>query len=190
MPQPIVLDLETQFKFQEVGYDVKKLKISVVGIYNYANNNYLTYREDELPQLFNLLEHASFIIGFNIRKFDMMVLSSYYHGNTSQFQLLDILEEVEKSLGHRLALDDLVRASLGFKKSGHGLLAIEHFREGRWDELCKYCLSDVKATKELYEFGLKNKKLFFQTHHGKREIKISFERNKKEATAVSLSLPF
>src|SRR3989338_6947706 len=104
MTYPIVLDLETQHKFQDVGYDVKKLKVSVVGVLDYGTQQYKTYRENELSHLFPVLEHASQIIGFNIRKFDLPVLAPYYLGNVEQFHMLDILEEIEKKLGHRLAL--------------------------------------------------------------------------------------
>lgn len=189
MTHPIVLDLETQNKFQDVGYDHKKLLVSVCGIYDYATDTYRTYMENELAEVFKLFEHASAIIGFNIRKFDLPVLSPYYVGDIMQFQMLDIMEEVEKVLGHRLALDDLARATMDVKKSGHGLLAIDYFREGKWEELKSYCLSDVKVTKDLYEYGKKFKKLFFLSHKGKIEIPISFELQTPPST-VTLSLPF
>lgn len=190
MSYPIVLDLETQNKFQDVGYDVKKLKVSVVGVFDYATQQYKIYREDELSKLFPVLEHASEIIGFNIRKFDLPVLAPYYLGNVEQFHMLDILEEIEKALGHRLALDDVVRSTLGLKKTGHGLLAIDYFRDGKWKELEEYCLSDVKITKEIYEYGKQHGKLYYETHRGKREIPVRFQQLKQEPTAVSLSLPF
>src|SRR3989338_9207037 len=104
MAHPIVLDLETQHKFQDVGYDVKKLKVSVVGVYVYATEQFKISREEELSILFPVLEHASQIIGFNTRKFDLPVLAPSYLGNVEQFHMLDILEEIEKKLGHRLAL--------------------------------------------------------------------------------------
>ena len=48
MSKPIVFDLETQFLFQEVGHDPKKLKVSVVGIYDYADSQYSVNLEKEL----------------------------------------------------------------------------------------------------------------------------------------------
>lgn len=35
MAKPVVLDLETQYSFSEKGKDPRKLKVSVVGIYDY-----------------------------------------------------------------------------------------------------------------------------------------------------------
>lgn len=190
MGNPIVLDLETQHSFQEVGFDHRKLKVSVVGVYDYGKDEYKIYRENELGKLFTVLEHTPLIIGFNINKFDLPVLSPYYVGNILQFQTLDLLEEVEKSLGFRVALDDLARATLGTKKSGHGFLAIDYFRNGEWEKLEKYCLDDVRVTKELYEYGKKEGKFYFQTHNGKREITVALSKNSASKSTVSLSLPF
>lgn len=187
---PIVLDLETQHSFQEMGNDPKKLKISVVGIYEYAANEYKAFREEEFAQLFPKLEKASMLVGFNINKFDLPVLSPYYLGNTSQFHTLDILDEVEKKLGFRVALDDLAKATLGTQKSGHGLVAIDYFRKGEWDKLVNYCLDDVRITKDLYEYGLKNGKIYFNDFRGKKEIPVNFEKEVSSESSVSLSLPF
>ncbi len=190
MSHPIVLDLETQYTFQEVGYDPAKLKVSVVGIYDYKTDKYRAYRENEFPELFSVIEHASLLIGFNIKKFDLPVLAPYYLGDIMQFPTLDILEKVEKSLGFRASLDNLSQATLGVKKNGHGFLAIDYFHKGEWDKLEEYCLHDVKMTKELYEFGKKEGKLYFQTQTGKKEVPISFGDEKTSQSAISLSLPF
>lgn len=190
MSQPVVLDIETKHTFQEVGFDHEKLQVSVAGLYDYENDEYRAYLESELPLFFNKLEHASFVIGFNSNKFDLPVLSPYYIGKVDQFPSLDILEEVEKYLGYRVALDDLARATLNIKKSGHGFLAIEYFRKGEIDKLKEYCLDDVRITKELYEYGKKHGKLYIQTHRGDREISVNFEKRDSSKNHVSLSLPF
>lgn len=189
MSAPIVLDLETQKSFYEVGHDPKKLKVSVAGIYDYATDQYKIYRENQLSELFQLFEQASTIIGFNIDKFDMLVLEPYYVGNIAQFKTLDILVHVEKALGHRLALDDLVKTTLKMAKTGHGLLALDYFAKGEWEKLEKYCLSDVRITKELYEYGKRERKLTYNTYKGEVSFPVSFDLD-TTSQAVSLSLPF
>ena len=189
MAQPIVFDVETQHAFQEVGHNLKKLKISVVGMFDYDADEYEVYTEKDLNEFFTRVEHASFLIGFNINHFDLPVLSPYYLGDIRQFETFDILEEVEKSIGFRVALDDLARMTLGSKKSGHGFTAINYFRTGQWEKLKKYCLEDVRITKDLYEFGKKNGKLKFQTNKGSRDIPVNFKERKAKTDSVSLSLP-
>lgn len=190
MNKAIVFDLETQFLFQEVGNDPKKLKVSVVGIYDYSNNEYRTYLENELPELFRRFEHAEFLIGFNSLKFDLSVLAPYYVGNIFQFAHLDLLDCVEKALGFRVSLNDLAKNTLGTQKSGHGLMAIEYFHNQQWDKLKAYCLDDVRITKELYEYGKKSGKIYYNSSRGKQEIPVNFSMDKSPKTSVSLSLPF
>ncbi|MEK7166048.1 MAG: ribonuclease H-like domain-containing protein [Patescibacteria group bacterium] len=192
MHQPVVIDVETQQTFRDVGgYDPKKLKISVAGMYEYASDHYFAFTEPELPKLFSYLENASTIIGFNIIDFDLPVLNPYYVGDLTKFAVTDLLKTVEKQIGFRLALDDLVRETLGAKKTGHGLLAIEYFRNGEMNKLKEYCLSDVRLTKDLYEYGKANGKVFYNTASGRREIQVDWGIAKNPAvTNVNLTLPW
>lgn len=192
MHLPVVLDLETQQTFRQVGgFYPKKLKISVVGIYDYASDAYLSFTESELHKLFPYLENASEIIGFNIIDFDLPVLSSYYVGDLLKFNLLDLLVIVQKSLGFRISLDDIAKETLGTQKNGHGLLAIEYFKAGQMEKLKDYCLSDVKITREIYEYGKKTGKVFYKTATGRQGIPIEWGKMTPVAsTSVNLTLPW
>lgn len=188
MSAPIVLDLETKYSFREVNNDHKKLGISMVGIYDYGRDVFEAYREADVSKLFSVLENATTIIGFNIRKFDMLVLSSYYVGDVKRLPVLDLIEDVEKYLGYRLALDDLARETLGAQKNGHGFLALEYFKKGDFSKLEEYCLSDVKITRDLYEFGKKQGYIYFKDSRGRREIPVAWHLGTK-AEHLPLTLP-
>lgn len=176
MLKKIVLDLETQKSFQEVGGRGKNhlLKISVCGIYDYSQDKFLIYEEHELAQLAPLLQTADQIIGFNIKDFDFEVLQPYLNFNIHDIPYLDILEEIEKVLGHRIKLETVAQGSLGTGKSGNGLEAIVYYKNGRMDLLKKYCLDDVRITKLVYEYALKNNKLLYQDYFTIKEIPVSF----------------
>jgi len=151
----IVLDLETQKSFQEVeGRQPALLKISVVGIYQYATGQYRTFLEQDLGELEQLLRATKLLIGFNIRRFDLEVLTPYLTTPLGPLPVLDLMDEVTRLLGHRVSLDSLAGATLGQKKSGSGLDALRFFKAGQWEELKAYCLKDVELTKALYEYGL------------------------------------
>ncbi|MCX6977464.1 MAG: helicase, partial [Verrucomicrobia bacterium] len=81
---------------------------------------------------------------------------------------LDMLLEIEKKLGHRLGLDAVASASLGVGKTGDGLDAIRWWREGKLLEIAEYCCFDVKCTKLVHEFGLTNKRLFYDDRFQQR----------------------
>ena len=163
MANHIVLDIETQNLFSDVGgkENLAKLLLSVVGAYSYANNSFLTFTEKELSAFENLLKRTDLIIGFNINHFDLPVLQKYLSIDLNKIPTLDIMDEVVNTTGHRVSLDDLVINTLGKRKSANGLLAVEYFKQGRMDELKKYCLDDVRLTRDLYAHGLKHNEIKF-----------------------------
>lgn len=188
---PVVLDLETKYSFRQFT-DPKKLGITVAGIFDYKEGKELAFFEKELNGLFPILEHASYIIGYNVQSFDIPVLQGYYPGKVEHFGVFDILEDVRSKIGRRLALNDLIFATLGKKKTGHGLMAIDYYKEGKFEELKKYCLSDVALTKELFEFGVKNKEVYFLNEKGKITIKVDWAKylEGKNSSEMPLTLPF
>lgn len=175
MPGEIVLDIETQNTYDEVGANnTKALKVSLVGVYDYAHDAFRAFREAELTALWPLLENAERIIGFNSIYFDLPVLNNYYHADLTKFQQLDILVEIKKALGFRIKLDDVAQATLGVKKSGHGLQAVEWFKAGEWEKIEKYCLDDVRITRDIYEFGKKYAQLYYTDIKGLRAFPVNF----------------
>jgi DEAD/DEAH box helicase domain-containing protein len=172
MLKKIVLDLETQKDFAEIGGRGKNhlLKISVCGIYDYSTDRYSVFEERELSKLLPILQTADQIIGFNIKDFDFEVLRPYLNFDIYEIPYFDLLEEIEKVLGHRIKLEDVAQATLGSGKSGTGKEAISYFKNGRMDSLKKYCLDDVKLTRQIYEYALKNKKLLYKDFFQMKEI--------------------
>ncbi|MDP2599922.1 MAG: ribonuclease H-like domain-containing protein [Deltaproteobacteria bacterium] len=172
----IVLDLETKRTFEDVGGrdNLGALGVSMVGVYSYRHNEYQAYFENDFPKLFSVLSEKPLVIGFNHRRFDMPVLQPYFKDfDLKQLKLLDVMEELTKTLGHRIGLDAVAQATLGAKKSGHGLDAIRYWNTGDLENLKKYCLEDVRLTKEVYEYGAKHGELFFMDKFGTGKIKVA-----------------
>lgn len=192
MGHEVVLDIETSNSFADVGkYDPTLLKVSLVGLYSYADDSYKSYLEPDLPKLWRELEAADRIIGYNLFGFDYQVLNMYYAGDLTKFPTLDIMADIEKVIGFRIKLDDVAHACLGSGKSGNGLQAIEFFRRGEIDKLREYCLTDVKVTKEVYEFGLKNGILKYKNRMGQvMDIPVDLALSKQPKAAVPLTLGF
>lgn len=153
----IVLDLETKKTFDEIGgRNPAELGVTVIGTYSYATDTYRAFWEHEVAELEQLLSKASRVIGFNIRRFDFPVLQPHLrHIRLNDLPALDLLEELEKILGHRISLQSLATATLSVGKSGSGLDAIQYYRTGDFEKLTKYCLDDVRITKDIFEFGKK-----------------------------------
>jgi len=188
---PVVLDLETQYTFREFS-DPKKLEMTVAVLYDYKNNSLSSFFRQDVNKLFSVLESASYTIGYNINSFDMQVLQAYYPGDVIHFKTFDILEDIRNILGKRLSLNDVVYATLGKKKSGHGLQAIELYKEGKLEELKNYCMDDVKLTCELFNYGVKNDGIFYLNEKGKTEIKVDWRKylEEEKGNDMPLTLPF
>ncbi len=162
MNKEIVFDIETIGDIT----DLSTMKVTVVSIYRYETDTYQSFVESELPQLWPLFEKADRLIGYNSEHFDLPVLNRYYMGDLLTFPGFDILKEIKERLGFRLKLNDVAQATLDIQKSADGLQAMQWFREGKIDEIKKYCEQDVKVTKDLYDFGRQNKQLFYKTLTG------------------------
>ncbi len=163
----IILDIETKNTFADVGgqENLKDLDISLVCVYSYKQNKFLSFFEDELEKLAPILQNTGLLIGFSINRFDVPILLKYFKFNLRAIESLDILDDIEEKLGHRIGLDQLAQTNLGVGKTNKSLEAITFYKEKRFDELEKYCLNDVKITKDLYEIGIKQGHLLVPTNY-------------------------
>jgi DEAD/DEAH box helicase domain-containing protein len=161
----VVFDIETQKSFKEIDRSkIHKLGISVVGLYDSATDTYQAYEERDIMKVDEKFRQADALIGFNCAGFDLPVLAPYLFTPVSNFFVIDLMDEIQKVRGHRVTLQSVAEATLKMSKSGDGLGAIEMFKEGRIEELKKYCLDDVRITKEIYEYGAKNRKIYFTSN--------------------------
>lgn len=189
----VVFDIETSNIFQEVGSNnPADLSISVVGLYDYSTDSYQTFLVEEFGSLWSILENADMLITFNGDHFDIPLLDKYYSGSLFKIKSLDILKEMQKSAGRRMKLDQIAEGTLGVNKSGHGLDAIKWWREGEVEKVKKYCLDDVKITKDIYEYALQNGKLIFKEGPNLNTVKLDTTDWEKlsEAAALNFTLPF
>lgn len=188
---PVILDLETKYTFRDFP-ETKKLGVSIASIFDYKDEKPYVFLEKELNRLFTILENASYVIGFNIESFDMQVLSAYYPGNVSHFSTFDILRDIREKVGKSMSLNEIVQATLGKKKSGHGLMAIDYYREGKIEELKKYCMDDVALTRELFDYGVKKGEIHYLNEKGKVSLKVEWKKYLEDNGKGSqpLTLPF
>jgi DEAD/DEAH box helicase domain-containing protein len=163
-----VFDVETRLSAEEVGgwHKAERMGVSVAVLYDGAADSFSVYREDDIAGLINHLQQLDLVVGFNNKRFDNRVLSAYTDVDLSRLPTLDILEEVHNRLGYRLSLERLAEKTLGIKKSGSGLLALQWYREGQFDKIIDYCRKDVEITRDLLLFGAANGYLLFQNKAG------------------------
>lgn len=188
----IVFDLETQNIFQDIGSnDVTALDISVASLYDSEEDAYTTVTVDELHKLWPIIEKADALVGYNSNHFDIPLLNKYYPGDLTHIKSIDILESIRESLGRRLRLDSVAQATIGAKKSADGLQAVRWWREGKIDEIKKYCEQDVRVTKKVFDYAMANGHVLFKDGYRKKEIPLDITSwGTKEDSSMTHSLPF
>lgn len=188
----IVFDLETQNIFQEVNSsDPAALDISVATVYDSETDKYTTVTIDDIDKLWPIIEKADALVGYNSNHFDIPLLNKYYPGDLTQIKSIDILEDIKESLGRRLRLDSVAQATIGAKKSADGLQAVRWWREGKVNEVMKYCEQDVKVTKKVFDYAREHGHVKFKDGHRKREIPIDTSHwEEKEDSAMTHSFLF
>jgi len=150
----------------KIASGVDGVGISVAVVYDSASDSFSVYREEETAGLIAHLQQLELVVGFNNKRFDNRVLSAYTDVDLSRLPTLDILEEVHNRLGYRLSLERLAEKTLGIRKSGSGLLALQWFKEGQFDKIIEYCRKDVQITRDLLLFGVEKGYLLFQNKAG------------------------
>jgi DEAD/DEAH box helicase domain-containing protein len=165
-----VLDLETQRSAAEVGgwHRADRMGISCGVLYDSKQDAFMEYLEDQIDRLIGDLQKLDLIVGFNIKRFDYLVLKGYSDFDFLRLNTLDILEDIYNHLGFRLSLAHLALETLGATKQADGLQALKWWQEGRIRDIVDYCKMDVKLTRELFLFGRQNGYLLFRNRSQKR----------------------
>ncbi len=177
----IVFDIETK-KPAGRKEDLETLGIAVLGAYSYASQEFRAYEEHEIKDFEGILAKTGHLIGFNAKLFDIPVLAPYVAPSIlERIAVTDIFEDAVNFLGHRVGLDGVAKATIGQSKSGHGLEALEWFKAGRVEDVKRYCLDDVRLTRDVYEYGKKNGHILFESRgDGKiHSIPVSWGRIEK-----------
>jgi len=188
----LIFDLETKNIFQDVGSsDPAALDISVGSFYDSGTDTYTTVTDEELHEVWPLIEQTDALVGYNSNHFDIPLLDKYYPGDLTQIKSIDLLEDIKESLGRRLRLDSVAHATVGAKKSADGLQAVRWYREGKIKEIKKYCEQDVKVTKKVFDYAMEHGHVLFKDGYRKREISLDTSSwTEPDDVSITHALPF
>jgi len=154
----LVFDIETKdlapkdFSVESLA----RLGVSVACAWDSKSGKMLTFFEDDMPKLIELCSER-LVIGYNIRRFDLPVMTGYGL-KMEGLEVLDLMDEVERGLGRRfIKLEYVAQGCLGEGKSGDGKMAVEWYKQGKMKELAEYCAVDVDVTHRVFKHGLEKR---------------------------------
>jgi DEAD/DEAH box helicase domain-containing protein len=166
----IFFDLETQRSAAEVGgwHNAHLMRMALAVIYDTQTEQFETFFENDVHRLLERLGEADLVVGFNIISFDYAVLRGYTDADLSKLPTFDMLAAIHQRLGYRLALGHLAEETLGASKGGDGLQSLIWWKEGRVDEIERYCRQDVSLLVDLLHHASEHGHLCFRTKRGDR----------------------
>ncbi len=174
----VLFDLETLRSAADVGGWHKAYRMGVaVGVVCFLEEGRLeVYPETQVYALVEALRGASLVIGYNIKRFDYLVLAGYTGEDFARtLPTLDLLEDVASRLGFRVGMGHLAQETLGTGKSADGLQSLEWVRQGRLDLVEQYCRKDVEILRDLYLHGRREGCLFYRDRQRDLRLKLCVE---------------
>ena len=185
----LVFDIETSDVFNNEKRNPEDLTLAVVAAYSYPDDTYTAYTQETLSDLWESMRNIDTLIGFNNNHFDTPLLNKYAPMDlTKEYKSIDLLESVRQSLGRRIRLDWIAEGTLGINKSSDGLQAVEWWRQGEVEKVKQYCIDDVRITKEIFDYALKNEELQYSDLGSAHIVPIDISQWKTEETAESASV--
>ena len=166
----LYFDLETQRSAEEVGgwHNAHLMRVALAVLYDTRTEDFETFFEADVPALIERLGEADLVVGFNVRRFDYHVLRGYTDFDCTRLPTFDVLDAVHERLGFRLGLAHLAEETLGESKSADGLQSLRWWKEGRLEEIERYCRRDVALLRDLVEHAERHGHLLFRTRSGER----------------------
>jgi DEAD/DEAH box helicase domain-containing protein len=79
-----------------------------------------------------------------------------------------MLQDLFRTLGFRISLESIAKATLGAAKTADGLQSVQWFREGKLEQVAEYCKADVDLTRRIYEFGRQNGYIHYYSKLGSK----------------------
>jgi len=170
----VFFDIETKRIFDDIeGNDPSDLGVSIISVYVREINEKLeeirgemySFWEEDFPLMWAKFSNADRIIGFNSLHFDVPAVVPLAPYDFKKLKHFDIMDHVKNALGFRAGLGAIATETLGHSKIDHGLNAVKYWAQHTTESLAKlkkYCEADVQVTKEVYDYGMKNKQLKFK----------------------------
>ena len=188
----VTFDIETANWMSDTGSgNPADLTIALVCAHDSETDTYLSYLENELHQLWPILERTDLLVGYNSDHFDIPLLNKYYPGDLTRIKSLDIMHEVHAILGRRLKLDAIAEGTLGEKKSASGAQSLQWWRAGEIEKVREYCLKDVEITKKIFDHALQNGSVKYKELGKTHEVKLNTSKWLAESgNAMTFTLGF
>jgi len=154
----VVLDVEVQRSMDEVGgwsdwRNVRKTGLAVAVIWCSKSQDFSVFFEEDVEKLVAELLKAPLVVGYNVDRFDLAVLSGYPGVRVEGIQTLDLLGCLMEVTGERVSLAELAEVNLPETWKGKEVNNVRLWKEGLRTEVVIACKMDVEIIRDLYQLA-------------------------------------
>jgi len=191
----VIFDIETKKIFDDIiGNDPADLGISIISVYHrHLDSNFqeidgqiMSFWEEDFSKMWPYFSNVDRVIGFNSLAFDVPAVAPWAPYDFKKLVHFDIIDHVKNALGFRIGLNAIASQTINHTKIDHGLNAVKYWAQHTPESLAKlkkYCEADVIVTRDVYDYGLKNKHLkFVDKWNTPRTFPVDFSYPKKDAS--------
>lgn len=136
--------------------NLHSIKMSV-GVVKETFRQYdIVYREFSAKELVKHLHSLDLIVGYNIKRFDYIILQQYGGTMLPQCPTFDVFEEINELTGKMISLSNVVTRTFQTaitKLSGE---SVNKWWQGQENEIIEYCAADVELTRLVFNYACKN----------------------------------
>lgn len=163
-PRIIVFDLEVRRSKDEVGgWDALRRGeggISALAAWDSLDNWVQLYDDTNPVDAAEHLEQADILVGYASSTFDQPCLEGHIDRKLRTREHYDIYADIKRALFERdgrefqkgYKLNEICLRCLGEGKTEHGAHAPQLASEGQWARLFRYCMHDVRLTRDLLHY--------------------------------------
>ena len=130
------------------------------------------YLESHAKMLVTHLHSVDLVIGYNIRRFDYIVLEKYGGTMLKYLPTFDMFLEVQKSTDQMISMANLAKRTLNIELDKLGANAVNKWWEEEKQEVIGYCILDVDITQKLFNHACREGYLKYWDWNERKVISI------------------
>lgn len=174
LPSYLYLNLDTQLRAIDVdGWYPEKMGVSIAVALTSKELRIFTAKN--INELIPLLESAKAVIGYNLEGFDFRVLCGCPGVNLEGVRYLDMLADIESSIGVRVSFGAAVIATLGAQRDDDGLDLVKCWKEGKIEKVIEGVTSTALQIRALHEYGMEHGEVFYNPHESNRRVRVAVD---------------
>ena len=144
------------------------LGMSIGAVRDTKRKHTYVYLEEFAPGLVMHLHCFDLVVGYNIRRFDYVVLEKYGGTALKRLPTFDMFLEIQNTTNEMISLANIVKRTLKIEVNKLGANAVNEWWYGNKQQVIDYCKKDVKLTQGIFNYACREGLLKYWSWNDKK----------------------